>query len=135
MTCAVFSDYMDEHHHENLIEGVSKEYKDILENSKQGVYLYLDDAHKVCNEKFASLLGYESAEEWAEVSGSFPDAFVAEESQEELVTSYQEAMENFIGSVIKVAWKKKSGGTVSTNVILVPISQDGHLLALHFVSK
>lgn len=126
---------MDEHRHEGLIESVSKEYQDIFSNSQQGVYIYLDDTHKVCNKKFAALLGYESAEEWAQVEESFPDAFVSEESQEELVGAYQEAMENSVGSAIKVTWKKKFGESVSTDVILVPIAHDGHLLALHFVSE
>ena len=122
------------HHHESLIDEILKEYKDILKNSDQGVYIFLDDNHKVCNEKFASLLGYESATDWAGVKESFPVAFVAEESQDALVTAYQEAMEQCKGSKIKVSWKKKTGSTVNTEVILVPVSYHGHLFALHFVS-
>lgn len=127
---------MDEHkHHEQLIRGVAKEYADILRNSEQGVYIYLDDTHKICNKKFALLLGYESAEQWAGVNESFPDAFVAAESQEILVDTYQSAMEKCTASEIKVTWKKKSVGTVKTTVILVPISHNGHRFALHFISR
>lgn len=125
---------MDEQHHENLIQEISKEYKDILKNSNQGIYIFLDDNHKVCNQKFASLLGYESPEEWADVKENFPDAFVASESQETLVNTYQEAMEQDRGSKIQVSWKKKNGDTINTEVILVPVSHQGHLFALHFVS-
>lgn len=125
---------MDEHHHENLIDEISNEYKDILDNSEQAIYIYLDDDHKVCNEKFASLLGYESSQEWADVKESFPQAFVADESQETLVNTYQEAMEQSKGSKIKISWKKKTGETVDSEVILVPVSHQGHLFALHFVS-
>ena len=125
---------MDKHqHHEDLMQQIAKEYGDILKNSGQSIYIYLDDNHKICNEKFASLLGYDSASEWGNVEGSFPDAFVSEISQGELINAYQEAMEKFVGSKITVSWKKKSGETVDTNVILVPISHSGHLLALHFV--
>jgi len=44
-------------------------------------------------------------------------------------------MEDKIASDIVVSWKKKTGGSVKTKVIMVPISYDGELLALHFISK
>jgi hypothetical protein len=108
--------------------------KSILDTSQQAVYIYLDDVHKVCNAKFASLLGYRSPEEWAKVEDSFPEAFVERSSQETLVKAYNQAMEKLIPSTIKVTWKKKSGGTVATSLVLVPIAYDEHVFALHFVS-
>ncbi|HRN95889.1 MAG TPA: PAS domain-containing protein [Candidatus Levybacteria bacterium] len=127
---------MDEHqHHEELIQFLINEYQEVLANSEQDVYIYLDDQHKVCNEKFSSLLGYESADEWATIDTSFPETFVADKSQEILITAYQDAMEKKIGSTNNITWKKKDGSTVDTQVILVPIAHDGHLFALHFVSN
>lgn len=123
-------------HHEELMEGFLAEHKEIFDNSSQGIYVYLDEEFRVCNQKFANMLGYSSPEEWRDVDtqGSFPDAFVAEKSQETLVSAYQSAMEELAGSTIKVTWKKKSKGTVDTTVILVPIAYQDHLFALHFVS-
>jgi hypothetical protein len=43
-------------------------------------------------------------------------------------------MEKLIPANIKVTWKKKTGGTVATSVVLVPIEYDDHLFALHFIS-
>ena len=127
---------MDEHlHHEDLIKSLTEEYKELLENSEQGIYFYLDDVHKVCNKNFAELLGYDSENDWVNVTESFPEAFVAEVSQETLISAYQEAMEKGTGSVNKIVWKKKDGGSVDTKVILVPIVHKGHLFALHFVAK
>ena len=60
--------------------------------------------------------------------------FVAEKSQETLVTNYRKAMDKMVGSTFPITWRKKSGGTVDTTVILVPISYEGHLFALHFIS-
>lgn len=37
-------------------------------------------------------------------------------------------------TAINVTWQRKSGGTVDTKVILVFISYEGHLFALHFIS-
>lgn len=123
----------EEQHHEELIKGISKQMKSILDGSQQAIYIYLDDIHKVCNEKFSSLMGYGSPEEWAQVEDSFV-AFVEQSSQETLVKAYRQAMEKFIPSTIKVNWKKKSGGSVSTSVVLVPIAFEDHLFALHFIS-
>lgn len=127
---------MDEHqHHEELIAGVSKEYKDILEGSGQAIYIYLDDNHKVCNEKFAQLLGFSSAEEFAKTHDPFAQNFVEEESQHTLVSAYTDAMEKMVASQNKIVWKKKTGESVATQVILVPIAHAGHIFALHFVSE
>ncbi|MBI5045321.1 MAG: PAS domain-containing protein [Candidatus Levybacteria bacterium] len=126
---------MDEHqHHQDLMQSLSQEYSDILSNSEQGVYIYLDDAHKICNANFASLLGYSSEKEWTMIDSPFPDAFVAEESQEALISSFQDAMEKNVGSTQSVVWKKKDGSTIESTVILVPIAHQGHTFALHFVS-
>jgi len=127
---------MDKHqHHEELINGLYEQLKPVLDNSQQAIYVYLDDIHKICNNKFATLLGYSSPEEWAKVTGSFPDVFVDQQSQEVLVSTYQKVMEQIIGSEIEVTWKTKSGDRVNTNLILVPIAYNGHLFALHFISK
>jgi hypothetical protein len=122
-----------EQHHEELIAGISKQMKSILDSSEQAIYIYLDDIHKVCNGKYASLLGYRSPEEWAKVEDPL-EATVERSSQETLVNAYNQAMEKFIPSNIKITWKKKSGGTVVTSVVLAPIAYDDHIFALHFVS-
>jgi PAS domain S-box-containing protein len=121
--------------HEQIIDGIKKQMHVVLKNSEQAIYIYLDDSHKLCNEKFSSLLGYESPEDWASVTESFPTAFVAKESQEKLVGAYQKAMEEMIGSQVEITWKKKNGSEVKTKVILVPISYKDQLLALHFVEE
>jgi len=127
-------DHAHGHSHQDLLGELASQLEPVLQSSGQAIYVYFDDEHKVCNEKFASLLGYGSAGEWAQVEGSFPTLFVDENSQGTLIDAYQKAMQNMIASTNKVSWKKKSGGTVDTTVILVPISYEGHLFALHFVA-
>lgn len=125
----------DTHNHGDVIEGVKGEFREIFDGSSQSVYIFLDDDNKICNENFSQLLGYSSPQEWADVSESFPQAFVAESSQEHLIHTYQDAMEKKIGAQTEITWKKKDGGEVNTNVILVPIVFKGELLALHFIEK
>lgn len=123
------------HPHEELIKGIYEQLKEVFEESKQAIYLYYDDTHKICNQRFASLLGYKSVEELLAVNEPFIEAFVKDESQEILVSTYRNAMENKVGSEIEVLWKKKTGESIKTRVIMVPISYMGELLALHFISK
>jgi len=122
------------HSHDDLFQGLAAELQPLLDSSEQGIYLYLDDELKICNERFSSLLGYASPEDWAGTSGSFPSLFVDEGSQDKLIGAYQKAMQKMVASVGEIRWKKKSGDTVDTTVMLVPISYQGHLFALHFVS-
>ncbi len=120
--------------HDDLLAELAAQLQPLLESSEQGIYIYLDDDHKVCNGKFASLLGYSSDEEWAQMKGSFPDVFVDENSHDTLIGAFQKAVQSMSASTISVRWKKKSGGVIDTTVILVPVSYSGHMFALHFVS-
>ena len=120
---------------EEILKEVFNQLKEILNSSDQSIYIYIDDEHKICNEKFASMLNYASAKEWASVKENFPTAFVANKSQPTLIHAFQNAMESAIGSSMEIEWKKKSGDTIKTKVILVPIVYNGQRMALHFISK
>ena len=125
---------MNEHeHHEAVIADLAEELGELLATSAQGIYLYLDDVHKLCNEQFSSLLGYPSPDAWAMVRESFPVAFVAPGSQQTLVSAYLDAMEGGRAAALPVTWVTASGETVDSSVILVPFPFRRHLLALHFV--
>jgi carbohydrate-binding DOMON domain-containing protein len=120
--------------HAEILESFREQLAEILDNSDQAVYLYLDEINKVCNQKFASLLGYKSADEWAAVRAGFAETFVTPKDRPVLVTAYQNAMNKLVGSAISVRWKKKNGGEVPTKTILVPVVFEGHKMALHFIS-
>lgn len=122
-------------HHEELVNGLLEQQKEIFDSSEQAIYLYLDDAHNVCNKNFATLLGYKSSEELYKQEGAFIDLFVDEKSRGNLVSAYQDAMEKKIGSTINITWKTKNKTRVKTTVILVPLSYGGHMFAMHYISK
>lgn len=125
---------MEAHSHGPLVTGLYRQMKDIFEQSEQAMYLYLDDVHKVCNKRFAELLGYDSPKTWAAVDEPFPMVFVAAKSRQALVSAYQDAVGRFVGTSLEVAWQRKTGATIDTQVILVPVAYDGHVFALHYIS-
>ena len=52
---------LDSAHHEELVNGLYNQMKKILDSSEQPIFIYLDDNHKICNQRFAAFLGYKSA--------------------------------------------------------------------------
>jgi PAS domain-containing protein len=125
---------MDHHEHEELIAGIQAQFNRILAESEQGIYIYLDDVHKTCNRQFAEMMGYDSAENWSKAQVSFTGTFVDEQSQQALVSHYMQAMQHMAAGAFEVNWKTKSGGSLKTFVILAPISYQGALMAIHFVT-
>ena len=122
-------------HHEDIIKSFYHDQHLVFESSDQAMFVYLDDVHKMCNQKFADLLGYRSPDEWSKVEHSFPDAFVEKNSRATMVSAYQDVVERRVGVTIDVTWMKKTKGAVDTSVTMVPLVHKGHLLVLHFVSK
>ena len=123
-----------EEHHEELVKGLYEQMKPVLDGSEQPIFIYLDDNHKACNNKLASMLGYKSPHEWAEKQG-FLDIHVAEKSRETLSSAYLKAMKKMAASTIQLTWMKKDGATVDSTMILVPIFFQGHLFSVHFVTS
>jgi hypothetical protein len=123
-----------EAHHAELVKGLYDQMKPVLDKSEQPIFIYLDDNHKVCNGKFAAMLGYKSPEDWAAIGG-FLDVFVVEKSRETLSTAYWNAMNKMVASTIQLTLMKKGGGNIETTMVLVPIFFSGHLFSVHFVTS
>ena len=123
-----------EQHHEELVNGITAQLKPMMDKSPQAIYVYLDDTHKACNKKFADLLGYKSAKEWADTEAPLAD--VAEEDQERVISAYEDVSEKMLASSLDVRFVNvKTEKPVKTNVIMVPVAYDGHIFALHFITK
>ena len=120
--------------HGDVLAEAQKQLAEILKNSKQSIYIYMDDINKACNERFSTLLGYESPEQWAAVKENFPEIFVAAKDRRTLISAYQSAMTNLVASTISVNWRKKNGGEVPTSTMLVPMIVERHKMALHFIT-
>ena len=126
---------MDEQkHNEELVKGISEQMKPVLEKSGQAIYIYLDDNHKVCNKKFADLLGYKSPKEWADAEAPLSD--VVEEDQQGVIDAYMNASEKMVASAIELRFKNIRAGTiVKTRMIIAPVGHAGHVFTAHFFSK
>ncbi len=123
-----------EHHHEALIKGITREQKPILDTSGQAVYIYLDDTHKICNKKFAALLGYKSVKEWVDMEAPLAD--VIEKDQPGVIKAYTRASENLEASSLPVTFKNvKTEKLIKTRVFMAPILFEGHVFVIFFIDK
>ncbi len=123
---------MSHQHHEHLVQELADMLGPVLEHSSQAIYLYLDDTHKICNQKFADLLGYDSIQEW--VDNQTPVSDVLEGDQSKIIEAYGEASRNFNASQVSVNLVAKDGTKKKVNVIMVPVSYHEEVFVLHFIS-
>jgi hypothetical protein len=122
---------MNEQHHEELIKGVAREQKLLLDESAQALYIYFDDTHKVCNKKFADLLGYKSPREWAKMDAPLAD--VIEKDQPKVVAAYGKAADKLIASKIEISMKNvKTGKIIKTGLVMAPVVFSGHVFVMNF---
>ncbi len=119
-------------HHEHLIKELSELLEPVFKNSPQGVYLYLDDEHKICNKKFSDMLGYKSVQEWVDYQTPISD--VLKKDQQKGIDAYYNASRKLKASTISVSFVKKNGKQAKAEIIMVPISYRGETFVLHFVS-
>jgi len=79
------------------------------------------------------LLGFKSPVEWAKVTSSFLETFVAAKSRAGLMSAFWASRDTKAASVQPVTWVNKAGQSIESKVIMAPIMYDGHEFALHFV--
>lgn len=123
-----------EEHHEELVNGLYEQMKEIMETSTQPICIYLDDNHKACNSKFSMLLGYKSPRELAETPG-FLEPFVAKKSHDIVSENYQKTAKHKIAYALDLTFKKKDESTFDATLIHVPMMFEGHFFVLLFVSN
>jgi hypothetical protein len=124
----------NESHHETLIKGIAREQKPILDTSGQAVYIYLDDTHKICNKKFAALLGYKSVREWVDNETPLDD--VIEKDQPKIIDAFTRASESLEASSLPVTLKNvKTGKLIKTRAFVAPLVFKGHVFVIHFIEE
>lgn len=119
-------------HHEHLIAELAEELGPVFSDSPQSIYLYLDDTHKTCNQKFADMLGYSSIQEWVDNENAVGD--IAEEDRDKVIDAYMQASQKFMATTLPATWIKKDGKKIKTSVTMAPITYKGETFVLHFIS-
>jgi PAS domain-containing protein len=101
-----------------MIAGLREQFGAILDESPQAMFIYLDDYHKVCNRRFADMLGYSSPDEWARMPNPVSDTTT--DTRDDLKTAVMAAIQDKAASTFPVSWKTKYGRTISTKCVAAP---------------
>ena len=113
---------------------LTEQFRPVMEQSPDGVYLWLDEAHKACNERLANLFGY-TVEEWC-ATEPFLENFVAEEDRGIFSWNYHNRVAALAFPVtFRFRGLRKDGSSFSAETDMIPISYRGHAVAYHFVRQ
>ncbi|XHH09453.1 MAG: PAS domain-containing protein [Candidatus Bathyarchaeia archaeon] len=116
-----------------LISGLYNQMRKVLDSSGQPVFIYLDDTHRACNERFAEFLGYESPQDWSSTEG-FLDVFVDDEaSRNAFMTAYWSAVNNMNAASVQLTWRRKDNSKVKSTMVIIPMIYNGQILSVHFI--
>ncbi len=119
--------------HEGIMQQLAETFGPVLEKSPDGVYLWLDDTHVVCNKRLADMFGY-TVEEWC--SKPFLDTFVARADQNMYAWNYQNRVATLAFPVtFRFHGRRKDGSTFAAETDMIPLSWQGHPVAYHFVRQ
>lgn len=119
---------------EDIIRELAEQFRPVMEQSPDGVYLWLDETHKVCNERLAKLFGF-TVEQWS-ATQPFLDNFVAEEDRRMFSWNYHNRVAALAFPVtFRFRGMRKDGSTFSAETDMIPISYGGDAVAYHFVRQ
>lgn len=119
---------------EGIIRELAEQFRPVFEGSPDGVYLWLDEEHKTCNERLAGLFGF-TVEEWREAR-PFLESFVAGEDRALYSWNYHNRVARLAFPVtFRFRGLRKDGTTFAAETDMIPISHRGHAVAYHFVRR
>jgi PAS domain S-box-containing protein len=120
--------------HEAVIQELADQFRPILEQSPDGVYLWLDERHKICNERLAELFGYTVAE-WS-ATEPFLESFIAEADHDLFSWNYHNRVAALaFPTTFRFRGRRKDGSTFSAETDMIPIAYRGHVVAYHFIRQ
>jgi PAS domain S-box-containing protein len=120
--------------HEQVLNEALEQFKPVFLHSPDGVYLYLDDNHKVCNKPMAEMFGL-TVEEWNKIP-NFLEGFVAPQDREAFALNYQKHVGELTRPIMfRFKAVRKNGETFMAETEMIPISWNGYPIAYHFVRE
>ena len=120
-----------EHEHVQILQELKEQFKPLFQNSQEGVYLYIDEVHKICSEKFARMFGL-TVKEWEEMEG-FVNKHTVEKDQELIINNYHSHIhQSLTPAHFQATAIRKDGSKFKVEIDMIPIPWRGEVLALHF---
>jgi PAS domain S-box-containing protein len=119
--------------HEVATKELAEHLRPLFDTSPDGVYVWLDEEHWVCNQRFADLLGYDSPDELNDTP-SFLQRMVHEDDQQHFSWNYWNRVQALaFPTTFRFRGTRKDGSTFQAETDMIPFTYGGHTFAYHFV--
>ena len=123
-----------EHEHVKFLKELSEQFQPLFKNSGEGIYLYIDEVHKICNDRLAKMFGL-TVKEWETLEG-FVNQHVAEADVEMFVNNYHKHIhQSLTPARFRFKGVRKDGSTFNAETDMIPFPFGGEMLAFHFVRE
>jgi PAS domain S-box-containing protein len=118
--------------HESVVPELAEHLRPIFESSPDGVYVWLDEHHWTCNDRFAELFGWRASE--IENRPHFLETFVLEDDREMFAWNYGNRVDaQAFPATFRFRGRHRDGSVVQAETDMIPLTYGGHTLAYHFV--
>ena len=119
--------------HEVATKELAEHLRPLFESSSDGVYVWLDEEHWICNQRFAELLGYDSPDDLNDTPHLL-QRWVHEEDQGQFSWSYWNRVQTLsFPTTLRFRGIRKDGSEVPVETDMIPLTFGGHTFAYHFV--
>jgi PAS domain S-box-containing protein len=126
-------DVAHQREHDQLISEIAAHFEPVLDDSPDGVYLWLDQHNIICNDQLAKLLGYATAEECS-AEFSLESMVATQPERERFIQLYEEHVANLTRpATFHFTAKRKDGSIFQAETDMIPFTYAGHTVAYHFV--
>lgn len=120
--------------HDQILREMEEQFGPLFDHSPIGVYLYVTDVHKICNERMTQMHGM-TVEEWRNTP-TFLNDFIAEEDRQMYASNYQHHVAGLRHPVtFRFRGLRKDGSTFAAETDMIPLCWHGHAVAYHFVRE
>ena len=119
--------------HEVASKELAEHLRPIFDASPDGVYVWLDEEHWICSQRFAELLGYDSPDELNDTPYLL-QRWVHEDDQGQFSWSYWNRVQTLaFPTTVWFRGKRKDGSEALFETEMIPLTFGGHTFAYHFV--
>ena len=119
--------------HEVATKELAEHLQPLFDASPDGVYVWLDEEHWICNQRFADLLGYDSPDELND-SPNFLQRMVHEDDQQHFSWNYWNRVQALaFPTTFRFRSTRKDGSVFQAETDMIPFTYGGHTFAYHFV--
>jgi PAS domain S-box-containing protein len=119
--------------HEVATKELAEHLRPIFESSPDGVYVWLDEEHWACSQRFAELLGYDSPDDLDDTPHLL-QRWVHEDDQGQFSWSYWNRVQTMsFPTTIRFRGTRKDGSEALFETEMIPLAYGGHTFAYHFV--